>query len=203
MLTKGAGARMLVYLAIGFGVWLWLSQIGNDRSHDVQERRDILAAETALKLGDSSRALRARARTRASAKARAALEVVAAVVADTTPLVASSLVDSLFLANRRLNVGLHRVVEAALEINAARLIDSTRADAAEAELVTMRWHTTALLKRLEARRTFTVAFLTLPRPTKWQAALAGSLVGGLLDADDRLRGATVGGLGLVLFAPTR
>lgn len=202
--VKTSPARILFYLAIGFVGWLWLQGIGTQATDDVSERREIQAAQTALKIGDSLRATRMRAKALAGAKAAKGLALLREAMADTIPTVnLTANVDSLFLENRKLKSITVRIYEAAVNINEARLIDSTRADAAEAQLAVMEGHTKNLMARLEGQRSFSVGFITLPKPKKWQAALGGALIGAVLDRKDPLRGATAGGLGAVLLVPTR
>lgn len=197
-------SRILLYVIAGFVVWLWLSQIGNEATQSGNEARDIANAEAALKMGDSLRATRARARSLASAKADSGLALIRKAVPPPALSFAKDLADSaraLMRENAKLRVTLAQVYQGAMLLNEARLIDSTRADQAEVQLAVMTSHTVVLMRRLEARRSFHVAFIKLPKPTKWQACLVGATVG--LALDRQVRGAAAGCATTMLAVPTR
>lgn len=217
MLDRATGARILTYLALGFGAWLWLNSIQQTGDTDAQEVAAIRQVEQVLSGHDAyahrQALLLARARVllrdAEDAKRLADREGVARVDAqnrlamlldegDTVGAVGAAQ-QALEAAGREIALlghGFVQCVAAYQDIMGAAKSCEARADSLRGLLTV----TTDLLK---LRRTFRLGFLTLPRPTKWQAALGGSLIGGLLDSENRLRGATAGGLGTVLLVPTR
>lgn len=216
MLDRAAGARIVLYVALAWVAWYWLSGIKSGGEQDANETAalrqvaQVLAGHDAYAHRQAQLVARAQVfmRDAQDAKRLADREGVARVEAQNRLadlLVEGDSAGALTAAEQALDAaarevsllghGFNQCVAAFEDMRTAAKGCEARADSLRA-LVSL---TGQLLKQ---RRTFRVGFLTLPRPTKWQAALGGGLLGALLD-QNRLRGLTAGGLGTVLLVPTR